>query len=205
MVMIVQGDNNLFKGLVYGVDRNPGTMAYLQQQAQHFSGALTDFGQQFAQGVQALHDSFNSSEAMRIARAALRRFDAMFLPDKIMYLESLGNLQNAPIAMQRWIMAHDGTRKMYHEQRLDGYSATYQDMWPSQRNLDHVDWRMIHNGIMMETEDGHVMTHWLDDVQEGDVTLRFDQQCDILDTHAVQDAYIELGQDDFTDRSGGKL
>jgi hypothetical protein len=205
MVTIVQGDTNLFNGLVYGMERNPGTVAYLQQQAQQFSGALTEFGQSFVQGVQALHDTFNSSEAIRLARAALRRFDALLLPDRIQTIEKLGHLQNAPIAMQRWIMAHDGTRKMFHEQRLDGYSATYVDMWPSSRNLDHVDWRMIHDGVMMETEDGHVMHHWLDDVQEGDTALRFDQKCDILNTHEVQDAYIELGQDDFTDRAGGKL
>jgi hypothetical protein len=205
MVMIVTGDTALFNGLVYGMERNPGTMQYLQNQAAQFSGALTEFGQSFFQGVQVLHDTFNSSEAMRAARAAIRRFDSMFLPDKVQTLEKLGHLQNAPIVMQRWIMAHDATRKMYHDQRLDGYSATYVDMWPSDRNLDHVDWRMIHNGVMMETEDGHVMQHWLDDVQEGDVALRFEQQSEILNTHDVQDAYIELGQEDFTDRAGGKL
>lgn len=209
MVMIVQGDTNMFNAMVYGAERHPNTMQYLQSQVQQFSGALTEFGQAFFTGAQQLHDTFNSSEAMRAARAAVRRFDSLFMPDRIQTIEKLGHLQNAPVAMQRWIMAQEDMRQLYLGQRCDGYSDTYQNVWGNDWKVDHYDWRLIHQGVMMEVKtddfDGHVMHHWLADVAEGDRPLVFGEQSDILNTHDVVKAYVELGLDDPSDKRGNKL
>lgn len=209
MALVIQGDTNVFNALVYGQERHPGTMAYLQGQMQSFTGALTDFGKQFMTNAQAVYDQFNSTEAIRAARAAIRRFDSLFLPDRIQYLDNIGNIQNAPLAMQRWIMAEDSVRKLYHEQRVDGYSDTYIDYYVNRRNFEHYDWRLIHNGIAQEVTtdefDGHVYHHFLAEVEEGDRPLTFDEQVDILNTHDVVKAYVAMGKEDPTSKCGGKL
>jgi hypothetical protein len=205
MVMIVQGDTNVFNALVYGAERHPNTMQYLQNQASQFSGALTEFGQTFMQGAQQLYETFNSSEAMRAARAAVRKFDAIFLPDRIQMLETIGNLQHAPLTMQRYIMAEPTVRRYFLTQRVDGYSDTYQNVWGNDWKVDHYDWRQIHNGVMEETEEGHVMHHWLDDVLEGDRPLHFGEKVDAIHSGESAAAYIELGREDPTDKRNNKL
>ena len=210
MALVITGDANAYNALVYGTDRHPGTMAYLQNQIASFSmGALTDFGKQFMQSAQGIYDSFNSSEAMRAARAAIRRFDAMFLPDRIQYIERLSHIQNAPVAMQRWIMAEPSLRKLYHEQRVDGYSDTYVDQYWGRRDLEHYDWRLIHNGVMEEVTtddfDGHITHHFLAELVDGDRELTMDEKTDILNTHDVIRAYVEMGIDDPTSKAGNKM
>lgn len=205
MALVITGDSNAYNALVYGTDRHPGTMAYLQNQLSSFSmGALTDFGKQFLSSAQTIYDSFNSSEAMRAARAAIRRFDAIFLPDRIQYIEKLSHLQNAPPVMQRWVMTHPGTRDLYHKQLIDGYSDTYVDHYWNRKGLEHYDWRLLHNGVMQETPDGHVTYHFLAEVEDGDREPTMDEKSDVFNTWDVQDIHIEQGVEDFTSKAGNK-
>jgi hypothetical protein len=211
MAMIIQGDANAFNALVYGVDRRPSTVAYLQNQMAAFStGSLTEFGKQFVTTAQQVYDSFNSSEAVRAAKAAIRRFDAMYLPDHIQYIEKLNHLQNAPVTMQRWIMAQPDLRKLYHEQRVDGYSDTYVDLYWGRTDFEHYDWRLVHNGVMEEVTtdelDGHITRHWLaEDIVPGDRELTMDEKTDILNTHDVIKAYVEMGVYDPTSKANNKM
>jgi hypothetical protein len=212
MVMIVQGDTNLFNAMVYGQERHPGTMQYLQNQVNQFTGALTEFGQAFMSGAQNLYDQFNSSEAMRMARAAIRRFDSMFLPDRIQTLNSLGHLQNAPVTMQRWIMANPDIRRLSLGQRIDGYSDTYTDVWPHDGpGKDHYDYRRMTDGVLLEVYDeekgldGHIAHVWLDDKIEGDVHLTMVDKVDAMNSGELAAAYAELGDEDPTDKYGNKM
>lgn len=205
MALVITGDANAYNALVYGTDRHPGTMAYLQNQLASFqTGALTDFGKQFLSSAQQIYDSFNSSEAMRAARAAIRRFDAIFMPDRIQYIDKLSHLQNAPVAMQRWVMTHPGTRDLYHKQLIDGYSDTYVDNYWGRTDLEHYDWRLVNNGVMQETEDGHVTRHFLAELEEGDRELTMDEKSDIFNTWDVQEIHIAQGVEDFTSKAGNK-
>jgi hypothetical protein len=208
VAIVIQGDANAFNALVYGQERHPGTVAYLQQQLSSFTGALTDFGQQFVQSAQAIYDTFNSAEAVRAARAAVRRFDSLLLPDRIQYLDKIGHLQNAPVAMQRWVMTHPATRELYHKQLIDGYSDTYIDHYWNRTKFEHYDWRVLMNGVMQEVKtddmDGHITYHFLAELQEGDREPTMDETTDALNTWDVQDVIIEQGIEDFTSKAGCK-
>ncbi len=208
MALVITGDANAFNALVYGQERHPGTVAYLQNQLSSFTGALTDFGKEFVARAAAVYDTFNSAEAMRSARAAIRRFDALFMPDRIQYIDKIGHLQNAPMTMQRWVMAHPGTRELYHKQLIDGYSDTFIDHYHNRTKFEHYDWRLLNNGMMQEVKtadmDGHVTYHFLAEVQEGDRELTMDEKTDVLNTWDVQEIYIEQGVEDFTSKAGNK-
>ncbi|WP_144106653.1 hypothetical protein [Paraburkholderia sp. BCC1886] len=206
MVMFVQGDSATFNSLVYGAQKHPGTMAFLENQVQQFTGALTEFGQQFVQSAAGLFNTFNGSEAMRIARAAHRKLDSLFMSDTIQSIWDIGRMQHAPLAMQRWIMAEPTTRRLYHQQRIDGFSETYVDMEPGRVGEDHYDYRLLMNGVLQDTEDGGWMVrHYLDDLHAGDVEPAFDQKVDIFDTFANLRAYIEAGKEDPTSKWNEKM
>lgn len=210
MAMVITGDANAFNALVYGTERHPGAVQYLQSQMASFNmGSLTEFGKQFVASATQIYDSFNSAEALRSARAAIRRFDAMFLPDRIQSIEKLNHLQNAPLAMQRWIMTDPVVRKYYHEQRIDGYSDTYVDNYWGRKDLEHYDWRILHEGVFEEVQtedmDGHVYRHFLAEVNDGDRALTMDEKTDALNTCDVARAYVELGEYDPTSKSNNKM
>jgi hypothetical protein len=201
MVMIVQGDTNMFNSLVYGAQKHPGTLAFLENQVSQFGGALTEFGQAFFNSAKTLYDNFNSSEAMRIARAATRKFDSLFASDTIQTIWDLGRLQHAPLTMQRWIMAEPTTRTLFHQQRCDGYSGSYVDMEPGRVGEDHYDYRRVYSDVVQDTEDGGwVVNHYLDEILEGDAEPEFDQKVDIIDTHAFAKAHAEAGREDHTSK-----
>ncbi|MBB5409344.1 hypothetical protein HDG34_003285 [Paraburkholderia sp. HC6.4b] len=205
-MMLTAGDESDFDALVYGGSKHPGTIAYLQKQLEPFSGGLTEFGRQFAGSARNLFDAFNGSEAMRLARAAVRRVDSLFMSDTIQTIWDIGRLQNAPLTMQRWIMAEPETRRLYHQQRCDGYSESYVDMDPGLSGEDHYDWRRIHDGVAQETADGQVVfeQYW-EPLRDGDRHLELDEQSDIIATHEFARAYALAGKEDHTSKEGGML
>lgn len=208
MVQVVFGGAQDFDALLYG-ERHPGTMQYLQNQVNsvmEMSRTLTDAGRQFFSTAQDLYDKFNSAEAMRLARAAVRRVGSIFQRDEIRSIWELGQLQNAPLTMQRWIMAEPTVRRMYHEQRCDGYSDTYVDNHPGQIGRDHYDYRRVMDGILVDSEEHDwKATVYFDDLLEGDRELTLDEKIDILSTWDVVASMMKEGSEDPTSAFGNKL
>jgi hypothetical protein len=207
MMLTASGDNE-FDALVYGARKHPGTIAYLQKQLEPFrsGGGLTEFGRQFADTARSLYESFNGSEAMRLARAAIRRAGALYMSDTIQSIWELGRLQNAPVAMQRWIMAEPETRRLFHQQRCDGFSDTYIDVEPGAIGEAHYDWRRIHDGLAQKTADGElVFEQYWERLKEGDRHLELDEQSDIIATHSFARAHALAGTEDHTSNEGGML
>ena len=136
---------------------------------------------------------------MRVADAALRKVGGLFQPNRIRYLESVSEIQNAPVAMQRWIMAQPDIRAAYHAQRCDGYSPTYVDMYPGQVGANHYDYRQVMHGIAQDhEEDDFKVTFFMDDLEDGDVAPTHLEKVDILSTWDIVQAALKRGKDDPT-------
>lgn len=208
MVQVSYGGVADFNALMYG-PKHPGTMQFLQNQVQQisdFSTTLTDAGRGFVANARRLYDELHSDEALRLARAAVRRIGNVFQRDEIKSIWELAQLQNAPLTMQRWIMAEPTVRELYHQQRCDGYSDTYVDMYPGEVKDAHYDYRRVMNGVVTEDSDGaSKFTIFLDELVEGDRELTFDEKIDILNTWDIVSSLIKEGSDDPTSPWGGKL
>lgn len=209
MAQVIIGGSDVFNLLAYG-RKNPATVAYLEQQVQAPSQYLTEMGQRFFADSQQIFDRLHSAEALRAAEAAVSKVRAIWQPDSIRPLTELYGLQNAPLVMQRWIMANPLVRQAYHQQRLDGFADTYVDMHPDSLGRDHYDWRRVHDGLLVETpENPHYdweMSHFVsDELLEGDEELSLEKKVDILTTWDFVEAYYRQGKDDPTSPVGGKL
>jgi hypothetical protein len=153
-----------------------------------------------------MHEYFNGSEAMRLAQAAINRAGSVFQADTIRDLYQIGELQNAPLVMQRFIMANPVVRDLYHQQRCDGYSDTYLDMEPGAVGLAHYDYRRVITGMVMEDEEhGWKIVHCLDELKEGDRPLQIEEKDIVLSVWDVVEARIREGKDDPTSPTGGSL
>jgi hypothetical protein len=206
------GGSDTYDALLYGANRHPGTVSYLQNQLNtlsNLSSSFIDAGNSFVERAKEVYNRFNSSEAIRTARAAIRKLGSMFQSNEIMDIWDLGNFQNAPLICQRFIMAEPSVRELYHKQRIDGYSDTYLDVQPGKIGKDHYDYRRAMNGIVEElpedSESGWKVTIWAEDLHEGDRDLTLDEQHDVQMLWQRVRAYMKHGKDDPTSAYGGTL
>lgn len=150
-VQVSYGDSNEFNALAFG-QKHPGTLAFLENQVSNFSQTLTDAGRNFFSNARDVFDRFNGEAAMRLARAAVRKASSLFQRDEIRSIWDMGQMQQAPLTMQRWIMANPVVRQMFQDQRCDGYADTYVDMFPGTIGESHYDYRRAMNGLLVDDE-----------------------------------------------------
>lgn len=210
MINIVQGGNAAFNAMMFGPP-DPMLHQYLANQFTSPANNLTDYGRAlFDQGRQ-LFERFNGENAMRYLRAIGRAANAVWQSDAIRPLSAIGELQWAPPTMQRWIMAEPGTRKMYHEQRLDGFSHHYRDMDPSSVGQAHYDYRRATQGLVQfdETDEPDTpewsATTYFDDLEEGDTELTLAEQVIIQNTWDWLRYHRKYGKEDPTDRFNASI
>ncbi len=205
MAQVVYGGSQEFDALIYGY-QHPGTLQYLENQFQNVGNHLTEYGKKFYEQARNLYEQFEGSAAIRATRAALQKVSSIFQRDEVRSLWELSEIQNAPLTMQRWIMAEPTVRRMYHDQRCDGYSDSYVDLYPKAIGDDHYDYRRVKQGIIEEPEEGpwHYTTYF-DDLVEGDRELNLDEQIAILSTWEVVCSLMAKGEDDPTSVFGNKL
>lgn len=203
MINILQGGDVAFDALVYGVDQHPANSSYFQRQIESISNTLTDVGQTFFSNAQALYQQVNNSETMRIARAAIRSTASLFQPNQILSIFDIHKMQNAPIVMQRWIMANPEVRTLYHKQLCQGYNDSYQDMSPGIVGEQHYDYRRVMDTVVQDTVDDEGNDSWCakfypDELFEGDKELSHDERVDILSTWEVLEMFLKAGKSDPT-------
>lgn len=207
-VNVIEGNDDTFNHLCYG-QKHPGTLQYLQNQFSNFQQTLSHAGQQFVSSAKEIFDQYNSSEALRAARLALNKVSNIFTPDNIRYLYQPQDLQTAQPTMQRWIMAEPTIRSLFHNQRCDGYSNSYVDVSPGIVGDLHYDYQRVMNGMVCtddaKPDEDFRITHYYDEIPDGDRELTIDEQVDILNTWDVVRAMIKRGKEDPTNSFGGNL
>ena len=203
MAQIHDGGGMMFDALAYG-QPHVSTQQFLVNQFDNLSATLQNAGQAFIDSAQRAYDAISGSQAMRVLRAAGRAVRSAWQLDEIRPLFTIGELQHAPMTMQRWLMAEPTARALYHQQKIDGYSDTYIDMHPGDIGERHYDYRRAMDGLLVvdeSSEDGdwHAM-QYPDELLPNDAELELDQQIDIQQAWAFLQAKIADHGDDPTSR-----
>jgi hypothetical protein len=199
------GDTTDFNNFIYG-EKHQGTLQFLENQINNVSQYLTDAGKSFFSNARNLYNQFNSSEAMRLARAARQKISNLFQTDEIKPMWDIASIQNAPPMMQRYIMSEPTTRKLFMEQRIDGYSDSYIDMYPGTIGETHYDYRRVMNGVVTIDKTGlEKTTFYLDELAEGDRELHLDEKVIILNTWEIVADLMKYGDRDPTSVFNNKL
>lgn len=176
------------------------SQAYLQQQLTRFSDTLTDVGKGFLSATKTLYESVANSDAIRKAKAAIRLATGMFHPNMIRPLETLEDLQSAQPMMQRYIMAEPTIRKLYHEQKCDGYNDSYVDVEPDRIGETHHDYQRVMTGVVQEVdnEDGSSTwraTQYYHEPYPDEADLTANERVDIINTWEYARLFAETLSD----------
>ncbi len=201
-------DPSLFNMLVCP-ENNRETKNYLKAQFDRIGEGVSEVTRKFYQESKSIFDKLSNNKAKELAKNALNNSLGLFHPNTILALSNLDALRNAQAIMQRYIMAEPSIRKLYHQQRCDGYSETYRDLHPNDIGDSHYDYQRVVHGIVrdQEDEDGVIRSyteHFSDVEFSGEEELNFNDQLRVLDTWDVVKHYV-LRDEDPTNILGGSL
>lgn len=214
MARVFVGGDEYFNAITGGTPHQ-GTINFIQGQFLKPSANLTEAGRVFHEKAKISVDQALNSSAMRLAQAAVRKLDNLWGEDTITYLRTIGAIQQAPIVMQRYIMAQPAIRKLYNAQKCDGYSDTYIDVYPGTIGNDHYDYRRVMDGVITfatvpsDSSDAELPSWesvtYLDELNIDDNDLLFESQVDIIDTWNVIENHLNAEKDDPTSLYNAEL
>lgn len=205
---IIYGDDTIMAELTYG-GRSDGLIQELRNNLSTMNPLLTEQGKIYAQRAAQVFEAVSGWDAVRAVRKAVQAVTGYIRSDAIGVFGSLELLQTAPPRMQRFIMAIPEVRKLYIDGRVDGYSETYADIQPGVWGRDHYDYRVATHGVVQTTSVGdniqYEITQYKMDLASWDEPLSQRQTVDLARTWAVAKALLIEGEEEPTNRFGGKL
>jgi hypothetical protein len=207
-IEVVQGGQLAFDTLLFG-GPDPNIQNYLKNQFQSGVQHLTDIGRRIQEESRQLYERFSGDDAVRYIKAVGRAVQSFWQTDAIRPIIDIGQLQFAMPMMQRWIMAEPLLRKLFHEQRVEGYAHHYVDMEPNRLGRDHYDYRVATQGLIQfnegEDQPEWSATTWFEELYEGDQDLTLSEQADIQQTWEALRYMLQHGHEDPTSRFNATL
>lgn len=196
-----------FDAIAFGVPIQ-ANLNFLEERLTHYSNTMQEAGEAFLKRGMEVFNRYGGSDAIRMAKAAVRSVQHAFDKDVVRELRTIGQVQQAGQNMQRWIMANPDIRAMFHQQRCDGYSNSYVDVAPDSIEKDHYDWRLINTGIVEETPDDpdyeFSAINYLDESAD-DVLLTLEEKLEIKSTWDFVSKMMLPGKEDPTSPYCNKL
>lgn len=185
-----------------------GTIEYLRNQVeqigQGWGNTLTESAQGFISRAAESFDRFFSSEALANARAAMRKVKGVFGRDVVNFCVTAEDFQQASPKTARYVMAHVGLRKLFHDQMVDGYSETYIDHQPGAIGKDHRDWRRLHDGRVFEDAEGDLcMQEYPEMTNEEEEPIPMDELLIHLENQTMLDIILATSDRDPSNKRGG--
>ena len=221
--LITGGSPESFDMLVYP-QQHPGMVNFIRNRvetiSQQFSGYVDNFTQEFFTRARNLYEQAINSEVANSARASLRRVAQFMHPNSVIPIDDLPGLQAASPVMQRYLLADPIVRPYLFDQRIDGYSDTYQNIHGRVCGEQHYDYRRVANGIAWtpqeyaamhgraytpsNDEPGFIVESYFEPLLDGDRELTAVEQTDVIYAWELQRWFIK-GGDDTTNPYGGEV
>lgn len=196
MAICLDGGVDAFDAMVGG---RPSTSSsnWLQQtynQAMSFLDAGKQAFVEKAQQVNRIIDGFSASQLKRNIMSKIKGYDHRH---DIMPLRTVDAFQTAGPIMQRWIMAHEDTRRAWQDNRLDGYNDTYKSNEPDRFGEDQFDWRKAMSGVFQFDNDNNAyIRHYYQLDEEPEMSL--DDKFTIQDVWNTLERLSEEQDEDLT-------
>lgn len=181
-------------------------ISYLRERLQYKAAQYGDTVRRYASSAMDMYDSINSSDAIQRARTLWRRTNNSYTGDYLRSMHSVKDFQTAGPIMQRWTMACPEVREAYIKQRIEGYRDSYVDLSPGLVGDQHVDYRMVTDGLIYRPDPEDDLLAW--DMHYDlpvDEQLEPAQVHDILDAWALARHFIAMNDDDPTSLYGCKM
>lgn len=165
----------------------------------HYGSAGTTFIQQSNQFFQNYMETsgLKAAESMILSGAATIAFHS----DHLIPLETYEELQTAHVRYQVYLMANPAIRQLYFDNRIEGYSETYENHDGQVTGFQHDTFREVVNGMSRSSYDPNVPEdfeeEWVTVCQDTleDNSLLFQEKVNIINAWGLQDQATFKGID----------
>lgn len=145
---VIYADPNTVASALFARPSSAG-MEYIQQGVNAYLQTATQAPTYIRDRVMAGYERFRETELGRQVQAIRYKLRNFWQSDAIRPMWDVGDIQQAPATMARWVMAHPGMRELYHEGRIEGYGHHYHDPAPGIVGQDFYDYRRATTGVIM--------------------------------------------------------
>jgi len=124
MGMVIDCPESGIDYVLYG-DKSGVISNYLYNQMQAIPQVFNEFSQRVYNGLQSSYNFVTDKLTQYGIMNQIKSNGVSIIDNYYDNIQSFTDAQNANMLMQRWIMANPNVRQLYLDQNLDGYSATY--------------------------------------------------------------------------------
>lgn len=175
---------------------------YLQHQMSNIASKFGAMGNQIYDTLANSYNYLTDSLRKYSIRNELEREGVIELDNHFEYIDTFEGLQNANVAMQRWIMAEPTIRAIYLEQNCNGYGKEYINLSGDTVGEENYDYRRVMNGILtIDENDYNTAPTYIDDLIEGDRELELYEQDRVIQTWQAMRHIMATCKYDFTKNS----
>ena len=164
----------------YNIRENSRFREYAQEQMRNMAEFGSQISQNFMAAAQKRYDQVVDSTFIRRVDAARRRAQSIWVTDEIQRVNEYWQLQNAPPTMAKYLMAEPTYRKLYTQQRCEGYGKRYVDDQPGVIGEQHRHYRQAMDSYVQFDDEGEWFApNYSDTYSNEDEALLLREQDDI--------------------------
>jgi len=201
---VVPGNDASFNMLTFGVPARE-TFDFLAQMGSNFNSAISDEAKFRFGEVKDFYKTLSYDDAINVLRSASEGVKSLELPNRIMPLLNLSDLQHAPDAMLPWIMAHPVLRETYSNNACEGYGDRLIDYYSDVLGESYPLYKAAVNGLRREVDDEYRMEVFAEVGSEESLQIDMNDQLAIMSTWNEIDHQLSLNDRDPTSKFNGKL
>lgn len=157
---------------------------------------LNDSGRRFMEQAEVVRQQYASAQLDAQAAMYAQTFVGTAQSNYVVYSPDPNVLRQANLATQRVIMAHPEMRQLYHNQRIDGFSDTYQMFDPQVPVEMSYDYGRMYDGIYRTDAGGSGYVEYFHHPEiNGELEMSLPEQHNAIAVHAAVDAFLSQGID----------
>lgn len=204
-MQVVTGNSTTFAAMTFGMP-SVETFNYIEQLGAQFDARVSDNALSRINEVKDYYKVITLNDVMESLRAANNGLESLALPNRVMHLVTLSELQNAPDVMLPWIMANPVVRDHYNRNAIEGYGDRFNDVFGDCLGDANPLYQAAVNGIFREDENGDYNCEiFMDVVNDETLSIDMSDQMSVIDTWSDLEVFIHRGDRDPTSPFNGKL
>lgn len=177
------------------------TQSWLGERSDALRATISTTATNFFNQAASLYTMISTSNAVQALRNLTVKTENAWQSNVVTYLQTIEQVQCAPIVMQRYIMAQPDVRQMYLNGEVSGYGESYENLHGDGIAAKHYDWRQVMSDIVVVSDDSWQHTTYVEDTRD-DKELTVFEKVDILRTWNVVQSALSAAEQDPTSPEG---
>ena len=172
-------------------------MAYINQSVNNFMSYGSSIPSAIGSTIKQKHQELVNSSLSRKVEAMRYKINNLWSDDVIRTMHSIGDIQQTPDVMVRWVMANPTIRNLYHQDRVEGFGDRYVDREPQYVGSNQYDYRRIMDGVVCVNKDTDTASYttYHEEMIDNDVVLTSIEKASVKMAWDIIENGIEEGDD----------